>query len=91
MRLIHNFIIMKTMNIVLNTAITSRLQPVLARKGYNNISEYIRDLLRRDLHLEAHDNANYDELFLKKLAQEARRDIAKKKIKKLSSINDLLK
>lgn len=82
---------MKTMNIVLNTAITSRLQSVLARKGYNNVSEYIRDLLRRDLHLEAHDDVSYDESFLKKLAQEAKCDIANKKIKKLSSINDLLK
>ncbi len=82
---------MKTMNIVLNTAITTRLQTVLARKGYNNISEYIRDLLRKDLNLEYNDSIPYDEAFLAKLAQEAKQDIKKRRIKKLSSMKDLMK
>ncbi|MEK7648416.1 MAG: hypothetical protein AAB400_00675 [Patescibacteria group bacterium] len=82
---------MKTMNIVLNKAITSRLQNAVSKKGYNNISEYIRDLLRRDLNLESNDNAHYDEGFLKKISQEASSDIKNKKIKKLTSLNDLLK
>ena len=62
----------------------------LKRKGYNNISEYIRDLLRRDLHLEEHDRYPYDVAFLKEIANESIRDRAGKKLRKLTSKKQLL-
>ncbi len=70
----------QTINISLNIAIKTRLKSALQRKGYNNVSEYIRDLLRRDLELEIHDSYQYDSGHL--------RQLAKKRIKKLQSSID---
>ncbi|MBI4272949.1 hypothetical protein HY621_03805 [Candidatus Uhrbacteria bacterium] len=79
----------QTINISLNTAIKTRLKGALQRKGYNNVSEYIRDLLRRDLELEIHDRYQYDAEYLSQLAKEAKEDVKKKRIKKLHSLKDL--
>ncbi|MBI2483943.1 hypothetical protein HYV71_02045 [Candidatus Uhrbacteria bacterium] len=80
---------MDTINISLNQAIKTKLKPVMKRKGYNNVSEYIRDLLRRDLNLEHHDSYQYDTPHLERLAKEAKNDVRQKKIKKLTSLADL--
>lgn len=80
---------MQTINISLNTAITTRLKDAIARKGYNNISEYIRDLLRRDLNLEYHDDYQYDEAYLREIAQEAHEDVVAGRTKPLRSFSDL--
>lgn len=80
----------QTINISLNSAIKTRLKTVIQRKGYNNVSEYIRDLLRRDLLLESHDAYQYDSEYLAQLAKEANDDIKKKRVKKLQSLQDLL-
>lgn len=80
----------QTINISLNSAIKTRLKTVIHRKGYNNVSEYIRDLLRRDLGLESHDTYHYDSEYLLQLAKEAREDVKKRRIKKLQSFEDLL-
>lgn len=82
---------MYTINITLNKVISVKMKESLKEKGFNNVSEYIRDLVRRDLHLEEHDRYPYDADFLRELSKEARADIAKKRIKKLSSREDLLK
>ena len=80
----------QTINISLNTAIKTRLKSAIQRKGYNNVSEYIRDLLRRDLDLEIRDNYPYDSLCLTQLAQEAKRDVKKKRVQKLqTSTNEI--
>lgn len=81
---------MQTINISLNLAITTRLKSVIARKGYNNISEYIRDLLRRDLNLEYHDEYQYDENLLRELAQEGKEERVAGLTKPLNSMADLL-
>lgn len=81
---------MNTINISLNTAIKSRLKTAIKRKGYNNVSEYIRDLLRRDLHLEHHDECQYDVKYLRALSKEAKENTRKKKIKKLESVEKLM-
>lgn len=82
---------MDTINISLNKAITVRMKSTLKQKGYNNISEYIRDLLRRDLYLEAHDSYHYDERFLEELNKEAKVVLKKKKTKQLTTLDDLRK
>ncbi len=76
----------QTINISLNSAIKTRLKSAIQRKGYNNVSEYIRDLLRRDLDLEICDNYPYDSTYLTQLAQEARRDV-RKKIDEMTTMN----
>lgn len=81
---------MDTINITLNPAIVSKMKESLRRKGYNNISEYIRDLLRRDLHLEEHDRYPYDVDFLTEIADEAAQDRTKKHLRKLTSKKQLL-
>lgn len=81
---------MQTINISLNHAITGRLKDAIRHRGYNNISEYIRDLLRRDLNLEYHDDYHYDSEFLHELAREAKEDINKGRTKPLRTMNDLL-
>lgn len=81
---------MDTINITLNKAITVKMKQSLKRKGYNNVSEYIRDLLRRDLHLEEHDHYPYDADLLKELSLEAQRNRSKKRLQKLTSKKDLL-
>lgn len=82
---------MNTINISLNNVIATRMKDALKQKGYNNVSEYIRDLLRRDLHIESHDSYGYDMEFLKKLEQETRQAVKNKKVKKLTSLDDLRK
>jgi|GEM_PF-2223431 len=81
---------MDTINISLNKAILIKMKSVLPKKGYNNISEYIRDLLRRDLGLSGKDFYAYDYGFLKELAEEANDAVKKKKIKQLVNVEDLL-
>ncbi len=78
----------QTINISLNSAIKTRLKGALQRKGYNNVSEYIRDLLRRDLELETHDSYQYDSEYLAQLAKEAKQDVKKKRIQKLQTSID---
>ncbi len=79
----------QTINISLNSAIKTRLKSAVQRKGYNNVSEYIRDLLRRDLALEIHDSYQYDSEYLTQLAKEVKEDVKKKRIQKLHSLKDL--
>lgn len=81
---------MQTINISLNTAITTRLKEIISRKGYNNVSEYIRDLLRRDLNLEYHDDYRYDDTYLREIAEETKEDLARGRTQPLNSLNDLL-
>ena len=81
---------MYTINIALNKIIATRMKDVLKKKGYNNISEYIRDLLRRDLNIDQSIKDPYDTEFLMELQKEAESDIRKKKIRKLSSLSDLI-
>ena len=81
---------MQTINISLNTAITGRLKDAVRQKGYNNISEYIRDLLRRDLNLECHDDYTYDEAYLREIADGARKDLQMGRTKPLRSMKDIL-
>ncbi len=82
---------MDTINISLNETITLRMKNVLKQKGYNNVSEYIRDLLRRDLNLESHDSYGYDISFLKELEKETKQVIVRKKMKRLTTLHDLRK
>lgn len=82
---------MDTINITLNKVITSRMKETLKKKGYNNVSEYIRDLLRRDLNLEESDRYPYDLEYLARLEKEAKRAVSSKKIRLLSSRTDLTK
>ena len=81
---------MQAINISLNTAITTRLKSTIKHKGYNNVSEYIRDLLRRDLNLEYHDDYQYDEQYLRDLSKEAKEDVAAGRTVPLGSLKDLL-
>ncbi|MEK7618948.1 MAG: hypothetical protein AAB416_01745 [Patescibacteria group bacterium] len=81
---------MDTINITLNKAITVKMKQSLKQKGYNNVSEYIRDLLRRDLHLEEHDRYPYDLDFLEELSREAKTSQTQKRLRTLASKKDLL-
>lgn len=79
---------MHNINISLNKTLLSLLKLTVPKKGYNNVSEYIRDLLRRDLRLEEYQNYPYDQALLKELGEEAKTDIKKGRVKKLKSIRD---
>lgn len=79
---------MFTINISLNETLLTLLKKTIPHKGYNNISEYIRDLVRRDLRLEG-ANYPYDEEYLAALASEAAADVKAGRIKELKSWEEL--
>lgn len=80
---------MNNVNISLNKTLITLLKGVVPKKGYNNVSEYIRDLLRRDLHLEEAHEYPYDRAFLEELEKEAKADLKKGRAKILKSMRDL--
>lgn len=82
---------MNNVNISLNRTIITLLKDVVPKKGYNNVSEYVRDLLRRDLRLEEAHEYPYDREFLAELEKEAKADLKKGRIKALKSMRGLLK
>lgn len=80
---------MYNINISLNKPIIEAVKLSLEKRGYNNVSEYIRDLLRRDLFEEERRYA-YDTAFLKELEREASNDLKRGRAKKVKTISDLL-
>ena len=81
---------MYNINISLNKPLIETLKHALDKKGYNNVSEYIRDLLRRDL-FEEERRYPYDTALLNELAREAREDAKRGRLKKVKTVGDLLK
>ena len=81
---------MNTINVSLNKTLMGLLKSSLPKRGYNNVSEYFRDLIRQDLHLVDSNQYPYDKKFLKELADEAQQDINKKRYKKVASLKELL-
>ena len=80
---------MNNVNISLNKTLISIMKETITKKGYNNVSEYIRDLVRRDLHLEEPGGYPYDYAFLKELEHEATGDLKAGRVKELKTWNAL--
>ena len=80
---------MNNINISLNKTLLSIMKETINKKGYSNVSEYIRDLVRRDLHLEEPSGYPYDYEFLKTLEHESAADLKVGRIKELKAWRDL--
>lgn len=76
---------MHNINISLNKTLISLIKGTINQKGYNNVSEYVRDLVRRDLHLEEPGGYPYDYEFLKELEHESTADLKAGRIKELKA------
>jgi antitoxin ParD1/3/4 len=59
-----------TVNISLPKRMRAEIERKIAREAYGSVSEYLRDLIRRDLHKEAYEHV--DRLLLEGLNSPAR-------------------
>ncbi len=79
-------------NVSLNKTLSQLINERIDKSGYSNISEYIRDLLRHDLHLvhDDSDNYPYDYEYIQRIGDEAMQEYRAGETKKLTSLKDLI-
>lgn len=84
---------MTNINVAVNKTLADLIKNKVAKAGYSNISEYIRDLLRHDLKLVHHDADDYpyDYEYIKELVKEAKKEYKAGRCKELTTMDDLLK
>jgi len=83
---------MYNINVSLNKTLVNSMKSRITTSGYSNVSEYIRDLLRRDLKLvkDDIDDYPYDFDYINEVRDKALQEYAAGKCKKLTSLADLL-
>ena len=77
-------------NVSINPSLAKRMKEKVARAGYSNTSEYIRDILRHDLKLAHEDSYAYDMSYIHQLNAEATTAFEAGETKRLTTMEDLL-
>lgn len=84
---------MTNINVAVNKTLADLIKAKVAKAGYSNVSEYIRDLLRHDLKLVHHidDDYPYDYEYIKELVKEAKKEYKAGHCIEASSVDEALK